>query len=143
MSEEKTFTIGRSRSCDITLSDSTVSGTHAKLQFVGNGKILLTDCKSRNGTKLIMNGKARPVRQELLSPTDVIEFGQLRITARDLLEAIRLKYPPFYPPDFSPPNNKPAEPETPKIPWVHGPRLLRCECGAPVKPGSRCEVCGK
>ena len=138
MNEEKTLTIGRARDCDIVFSDGTVSGRHAQLTFLANGKILLTDLGSTNGTKLA----GRDIRSEFLSPTDVVEFGRMRISARDLLEAVRLRFPNFGG-NGGGQTGGPVEPDPPKEPRVHGPELVRCECGAVIVPGTRCKECGR
>jgi len=50
---ERTFTIGRDRACDLPLGDDSVSARHAELRFLGEGKLLLSDCNSTNGTFLL------------------------------------------------------------------------------------------
>ncbi|MCG6861051.1 MAG: FHA domain-containing protein [Chromatiaceae bacterium] len=45
------FSIGRERSCAIPVADDSVSAMHAELTFLGDGKLLLTDCNSTNGTR--------------------------------------------------------------------------------------------
>lgn len=68
------FTIGRSRDCDLAISDLTVSRVHARLERTADGW-LLTDLSSTNGTRV--NGwRARgqvPVRGG-----DVVSFGDVR-----------------------------------------------------------------
>jgi FHA domain len=70
------LSIGRSLSCDVVLSDSSVSRHHVRL-FYRDGKWLLHDLKSTNGTSV--NG-ARVGRTEL-RPGDRLVLGneQLRI----------------------------------------------------------------
>ncbi|MBT9557991.1 MAG: trypsin-like peptidase domain-containing protein [Myxococcales bacterium] len=49
----RTYTIGRRPDCDVPLdaeSDSFASGYHARLQVLADGRVLLTDLASRNGT---------------------------------------------------------------------------------------------
>jgi S1-C subfamily serine protease len=45
-----TFVIGRDAGCDLTLADEQVSRRHAELQVRGDGRALLRDLESRNGT---------------------------------------------------------------------------------------------
>lgn len=131
------FTIGRDRACDIPLADDSVSGTHAQLSFLADGKLLLTDCQSRNGTFLLQpDGRAQRVRQELISPLDRLRLGNVALSVRDLLEALRLKYPRFEDTIERPP---PPAPE----PWVHGSGLIRCTCGTPRRAAEPCPVCGQ
>ncbi|WP_040854619.1 FHA domain-containing protein [Thiorhodovibrio frisius] len=63
--------IGRDPRCEIALNHHTVSSQHAELSFLGDGKLLLTDCRSRNGTFLIAaNGQRQRLHQALVSPMD-------------------------------------------------------------------------
>ncbi len=66
------LSIGRSRSCDLSIQHSTVSREHARL-LLGNPTIL-ADCGSSNGTKLggvpLSPGERRPVL-----PGQLIELG--------------------------------------------------------------------
>jgi len=95
MLSEKTFVIGRSRSCDLILSDEeeTVSRKHAEFTITPDGRFFLTDCNSTNGTWLIEHGEARRIRQEYVSAEDTVQFGGLRKPVKGLLEAIHLKFP--------------------------------------------------
>jgi hypothetical protein len=64
-------TLGRSRQCDVVLSDPNVSRQHAELRPRG-GSWVLTDLGSTNGSRL--NG--HPVeRSEVVRPGDEIELG--------------------------------------------------------------------
>jgi Protein of unknown function (DUF3662)/Inner membrane component of T3SS, cytoplasmic domain len=64
-------TLGRSRQCDIVLSDPNVSRQHAEVRARG-GSWVLTDLGSTNGSRI--NG--RPVEgSEVIRPGDEIELG--------------------------------------------------------------------
>jgi hypothetical protein len=132
--KKQKFTIGRERTCDISIADPTVSARHAEISYLPDGRLLLTDCKSRNGTfRLLQDGTEHPVRQDLVSPYDRIRFGDVRLGVRELLESLRLKYPGF---DGGAGRQSPA-------PDSSGTDLERCDCGA-VKPlGKTCAVCGR
>jgi len=73
------FTIGRTRDCDLCLSDLSVSRLHAELVRNGDGW-LLNDLGSHNGTRL--NGwlvrETVPVREG-----DLVEFGSVMFILRD------------------------------------------------------------
>jgi FHA domain/Domain of unknown function (DUF1707) len=73
------LTIGRSRDCDLVLSDSTVSRHHAELRRIGPDW-LLADSGSTNGTRLNGLLVAEPT---VVRPGDSIELGAipLRVTA--------------------------------------------------------------
>lgn len=136
--QQRKFTIGRNRACDLALADTTVSDYHAELAFIGEGKILLTDTNSSNGTFLVNGaGKAQKIRQELVSPQDQVRFGSVTLSMKSLLESLRLKFP-----NFEETLHRPAP--TPVKPWVTGDRLMRCECGSIIRPeDTRCPECGR
>jgi len=73
------FTIGRTRDCDLCLTDLSVSRLHAELVRSGDGW-LLNDLGSHNGTRL--NGwlvrETVPVRGG-----DLVEFGSVTFILRD------------------------------------------------------------
>lgn len=71
------LTIGRSASCSISLDDPQVSSLHAQLD-VRNGKLVLTDCHSTNGTRL--NGKrVAPSKPIPLRDGDSVSIASVRI----------------------------------------------------------------
>ena len=127
------FTIGRDRACDIPLADDSVSGHHAELEFLEDGKLLLTDCRSTNGTFLLgTNGQAQRLTQSLVSPLDQVRFGGVTLGMRELLEALRLK--------SDVPVAAPLETEEPR---VKGRRLIRCLCGGIKTANAPCPECGQ
>ena len=84
------FTIGREPTCDIPLTDDSVSRLHAELTVLEGGKLFLTDCKSSNGTFLLREAQPRRISQELILPTARVQFGRLVVAASDLLAAVTL-----------------------------------------------------
>jgi adenylate cyclase len=73
--QKSRVTIGRSKDCDITLADTTVSRNHSHITKTKEG-YLLTDLGSFNGTRV--NGKS--VQTVILKHEDQIEIGQTRLT---------------------------------------------------------------
>jgi hypothetical protein len=69
-------TLGRSRQCDVVLSDPNVSRQHAEIRPRG-GSWVLTDLGSTNGT--VLNGR-RVDRPEVIKQGDEIELGTSVIT---------------------------------------------------------------
>ncbi|MHB9030544.1 MAG: FHA domain-containing protein, partial [Candidatus Latescibacterota bacterium] len=68
------FTIGRSPDSNISLpEDPFVSGTHAELRFNADGKLILTDHGSRNGTFLLGEAVHEPKE---LNPGDIFQVGK-------------------------------------------------------------------
>ena len=139
MGEKRTFVIGRSRRADIPLADASVSKRHAELTFLPGGKVLLTDCKSTNGTyRIAANGRAVRIHHELIAATDTLRFGRITLPARELLETLRLKLPPGQPPERGA-----QVPHAPAPPAVAGERLVRGACGH-IKPADGpCPECGR
>lgn len=122
---ERKCTIGRALTCDIVLADDSVSRIHAELAFLEDGKLLVSDCRSTQGTFLMhQGGVARAIKQELVSVRDTLRFGNVSMPVKELLQAIHLKHPPAA---LRPPE---------------GAGLVRCECGAVKIKNIRCEVCG-
>ncbi len=67
--------VGRSRRCDLTISDDPwVSGEHARVRWHAN-RWVVRDLGSRNGT-FVNGAKIEPGREVDLDGGDVIEFGQ-------------------------------------------------------------------
>lgn len=77
--------VGRTASCNIHLSDSSVSRRHLELVQGSNG-VMLRDLGSGNGTKV--NGER--VTERILKHMDVVEIGQTRFQFVDEIEAVRL-----------------------------------------------------
>lgn len=73
--QQDRITIGRSKDCDITLADSTVSRNHAAITKTPEGYVL-TDLGSFNGTKV--NGVS--IQTALLRHEDQIIIGRSRLT---------------------------------------------------------------
>lgn len=69
-----TITIGRSKSNDVALDDTTVSGCHAKIVTVMNTSYV-QDLDSTNGT--YVNGEK--VKQRVLKPNDIVGIGKHEI----------------------------------------------------------------
>ncbi len=132
---DRKYTIGRALNCDIVLADESVSRVHAELAFLADGKLLVTDCRSTQGTVLLRSGGAQiTVRQELVSPLDTLRFGTVTMPVKELLQAIHLKHPPADVSGHDRPSPALAMPP-------EGAGLVRCECGAVKVKNKRCEVC--
>ena len=135
---ERKYSIGRAPTCDIVLADESVSRVHAELVFLADGKLLITDCRSTQGTVLIRLGGAQiSVRQELVSPLDTLRFGTITMPVKELLRALHLKHPPVV---GAGQGHQKASPVAAMPP--EGAGLVRCQCGAVKVNNKRCEVCG-
>lgn len=72
----KTIYIGKGADNDFVANDSTVSRKHALLTITDDGRIVLKDLNSTNGT--YVNGK-RIQSDVVLQPTDVVLLGRYRL----------------------------------------------------------------
>ena len=89
MSTLATYRIGRAKSCEVVLSDRSVSRHHAELVVSKSGKLYLTDCKSNNGTFVGRGGKWVPVVQDFVEPDEVLLIGRHQSTAAQLMASAR------------------------------------------------------
>ena len=91
--------IGRAPSNDVVLDDMHVSGEHARV-LLGDGRVVLHDLRSTNGTTLIRGGERRRLAGDAssadLETGDVIELGSgdgvtsLRVTIADEPDAAHI-----------------------------------------------------
>jgi len=82
------YQIGRSGRCDIVLGDRAVSNKHAELLALDDGRLYLSDCASRNGTKVWRRGEWRAVRQTFVQRNERVRFGTVQLTVAELLRKI-------------------------------------------------------
>ena len=82
------YTVGRSRICDIVISDETVSRMHAILTDRGDGTCGIKDCNSRGGSFLLDGDRSVRLEETVVSLDDRIRLGQFDTTPRDLLDLL-------------------------------------------------------
>lgn len=141
MSQDHCFTIGRAGTQDIIVDAPTVSRRHAELVIGNDGALLLVDCESTHGTFLERGGRSIPVRQEFISPTDTIRLGEHTLSAQEILESIRLRFPKLKIGDEG--GGGSAEPDS-RWERIKGKDLVRCgHCGAVKVRDSLCGVCSQ
>ena len=77
-----TFVIGRAGGCDVALNHPSVSRRHAELVQDAQGRWMIRDLRSRNGTLV---NDAAVVGEQALRPGDVVQIGQfaLRLFAEE------------------------------------------------------------
>jgi len=71
LNERSSIIIGRHASCDVIVSDGSVSRRHCKISVLDNGKYVLTDLESRNGT--YVNGLR--IKNQVISGDDLVKIG--------------------------------------------------------------------
>ena len=124
--KEQTYIIGRDPSCDIVLTDDSVSRQHAELIVNEKGVLMLIDQHSTNGCFIQSKGVWESFSQEIVNSQNLVRFGNLEISVEDLIASV--PNPP--PSDFShssslnlsPPQSQYSQP---KKPWLKGDRLVR------------------
>ena len=84
------YRIGHDSDMDIQINDRSISRVHAELIETSSGSYHLTDCASKNGSYVVRNGEKRRIRQEFISPTDVILLGGYETNVAKLVEKLSL-----------------------------------------------------
>ena len=124
MSDARPLRIGRAPDCDYRHQDPSVSRLHAELSREADGRYLLVDRQSTQGTAVLdRNGQAQSITRTWVAPEDRVQFGAVTVSVRDILAAAGRRREAPRP-----------DPGSPKI---------RCVCGAVKTQGARCHVCGR
>ncbi|HWZ32526.1 MAG TPA: FHA domain-containing protein [Bryobacteraceae bacterium] len=144
------FTIGRERGCDVLIHDESVSRVHAEIWLGDDGKIMIADRGSSNGTALLRGSGSAPLTYGSVQHGDQVRFGSVTLDVKDLIESVELKNPgaltpragppPLPPPPPVPKAGPPPLPPPPALPR-QGAALVRCECGAIKTVGQVCPGC--
>ena len=80
----KTYVVGREPGSDVWLDDGSVSRVHAKVARLADGRLLVTDLGSTNGTFVLDAGQWQAVGEAALSAADQVRFGERPMTAVEL-----------------------------------------------------------
>jgi pSer/pThr/pTyr-binding forkhead associated (FHA) protein len=140
--------IGRDAACDLVLGHRSVSRRHADLLIESSGAMEILDLGSSSGTYPVRGSSREPVVRALLEPDDVLHFGEVELSVKELLDRIdRLSA------ELPPPGKKATLGILPRLPKgavvastptgaLTGARMVRCACGAIKKKGSPCPSCG-
>ncbi len=80
--EGRSYTVGRAG--QIRIEDSSLSRGHAEIRFV-DGKILLRDLDSTNGTYLVVDEKLVKVDQVFVRPNQRVVMGKNHYRVKELL----------------------------------------------------------
>lgn len=84
----RSILVGREETCDIKLSDRSVSRVHAELQLLDNGDFYVTDCNSSQGTFVEQDGGRTPVKQMQVRRRAVLVLGKARLPLGDVVAYI-------------------------------------------------------
>ena len=100
--------------------------------MIEQGKLLLVDCQSSNGTAVLEEGRPRPIRQAFVTPADRVQFGSVVLSVADIMEALGAKRP------------SPAQAAAAASPIASAAnKLVRCGCGVIKPANSKCPECGQ
>ena len=75
-------TVGRSPECAIQVRDAILSRQHCRFEPMGNGRWVVTDLNSRNGTFVGSRRKAERVTRHILEDGEVVRIGRTRVCYR-------------------------------------------------------------
>jgi hypothetical protein len=80
------ITIGRNLSCDVVISDSSVSRLHARLYVYGDKSMVLEDANSTYGIfRRDSNGEKTRIYKSTVNKNDIIFMGQAQILIGEIL----------------------------------------------------------
>ena len=82
--QDKMYAIGRAAECDIPLSDPSVSRVHADVQWLADGRLLIVDRDSTNGTFFYDGQQWRAFVRATVQPTARLRFGGCELVASEL-----------------------------------------------------------
>ena len=83
----RSIRIGKSTDCDLVLDDPTVSRVHAEFSVTHRGQLVITDCRSLNGTFVIRGGMERRVEQAAtVDLADQVRLGAVKLPVADLVD---------------------------------------------------------
>jgi predicted component of type VI protein secretion system len=149
VSGPQTFSIGRSPECDLVLADQSVSRKHAELILLGAGQLFLVDCQSTHGTRLLQHGHTQTVQQAFVSLDADVQFGDVSISMREVIEALQRKHPGAPWPEAARAAGAAGAGGSAvgqggaAVPWAQGTQFVRCRCGVIKERGRRCPECGE
>ena len=83
--QDKMYAIGRAAECDIQLSDPSVSRVHADVQWLADGRLLIVDRDSTNGTFFYDGEQWRAFVRATVQPTARLRFGDCEVVASEIV----------------------------------------------------------
>ena len=130
----KSFLLGRADAgrADILLSGNTISAKHAELHIDHNGKLLVRDLGSSNGTSIIRKGKLINVSSQSvpLASTDILSLGGKNFSIEKLLKML-------------PKDGNAYDQSKLNLQADLTGKMMRClACGSVTPLGSSCVECG-
>ena len=84
----KPFLIGRSKECDVVLTDPTVSRRHAELIVSLDHEFMLVDCDSKFGTFVRNGNEWRRITTGRVGIDDRVRLGQYETSIRSFITVV-------------------------------------------------------
>lgn len=120
------ITLGRADDCTLVFEDAMISGRHARIESLGDGRYKLTDLDSRNGTFIEHRGNLERVHAAAtVRESQRIRFGSCTATIGELIEMAGI--------DLRPDGRRPS----PATPPRAGLMMIRCASCGWIKPKGR------
>ncbi|MBK6734062.1 MAG: FHA domain-containing protein [bacterium] len=85
------LTIGRSEANDIVIADDSISRVHLIVSRLRSGRVLITDCQTTNGTRVMEAGSERSVHQAVVETATLLQCGQIRFRLTEILSRSQSK----------------------------------------------------
>ena len=84
--------IGRSRKrADVVFDSDRLSRLHAELEATSQGRYILTDRDSTNGTAVFRDGRWHPIRQDIVTPNERLRLADRETTAAEIVRLAGLQ----------------------------------------------------
>ena len=84
----KTFTLGRSSSCDLAFEHESVSRVHAEVTLTERGRLYLVDRGSAWGSFVWRSEEWQPLKQGYVEEDEHIALGKHKIAVRKLKQKV-------------------------------------------------------
>jgi len=88
------YSIGRDEGNDIVIEDISVSRRHARIEELGDGRYIVIDLGSANGSYVDQSKDWQQFTEAEVMATEALMLGEYRTTARDLIRRVIKPRPP-------------------------------------------------
>jgi len=88
------YSIGRDEGNDIVIEDLSVSRRHARIEELGDGRYMVIDLSSANGSYVEQSEDWQKFAEAEVTATEALMLGEYRTNARDLVRRVAKPRPP-------------------------------------------------
>ena len=89
--DARSFTIGRSVACDVTIDDDYAAPEHVRIELATDGRLLATDLGSRNG--IVVDGRRYDAKNHVVLTDGQLRVGRTLIRIRTAAETLGAEKP--------------------------------------------------